>query len=127
MKTKISFTITPNLKKEYDDQKHISQIDTYAKKAFISRLMHDRQEQEIQLKKKIKRKLPIVKKEIIEKYPLWLRIDTYDDMGARSSKRNGQELWDRNPKCTICGMNLQKHCDNNGRTNQDHFFAEREK
>ena len=127
MNTKISFTIPPRVKKLFDQIGSFSNIDTYATKAFIARVQHDLKKKKEREMEKMNAKKARMKKPLVEKYPSWLQIDTYDDLGARSSKRNGQELWDRNPKCTVCGINLQKHCDNNGRTNQDHFFSEEEK
>jgi hypothetical protein len=127
MNTKISFTISPNVKKYFDQLGHFSNINTYATKAFIARVSHDLHEKKKRESEKINAKKARMREPIVEKYPSWLQIDTYDDMGARSSKRKAQEKWDRNPKCTVCEIDMQHHCDKYGNTNQDHFFSEEEK
>src|SRR3989337_2758063 len=109
MNAKISFTIPPRVKKLFDQIGSFSNIDTYATKAFIARVQHDLKKKKEREMEKMNAKKARMKKPLVEKYPSWLQIDTYDDLGARTSKRNGQELWDRNQKCTECGIILQKH------------------
>ena len=124
MNTKISFTIPPRVKKLFDQIGSFSNIDTYATKAFIARVQHDLKKKKEREMEKMNAKKTIMRKPVVEKYPSWLQIDTYDDLGARSSKRKMQEKWDMNPKCTVCEIDLQHHYDKYGNTNQDHFFSE---
>ena len=123
MRTRISFTIQSNLKKDFEKLGGFTKINTYAKKAFISKVMNDKKEKI--LNEKVNRIRKRFTKKQFKKYPDWLEIDTYDDLGARSAKRTMQALWDRNPKCRVCGMELQHHVDINGNSNQDHLFGEK--
>ena len=123
MRTRISFTIQSNLKKDFEKLGGFAKINTYAKKAFISKVMNDKKEKI--LNEKVNRIRKRFTKKQFKKYPDWLEIDTYDDLGARSAKRTMQALWDRNPKCRVCGMELQHHVDINGNSNQDHLFGEK--